>query len=264
MRKLFYACIMTALAVGCAGPRKDKNTTFEEAESLIDAQLSEVMNNPSLTAEEIKAKSYSVWFNAYQEHMDDSIGYEAFLNMLILSDNPDEMIDMYDESSDLIHGSQVIQTKVDALYNLQTTQAGSQFVEIDGEDALTGETLSLSSLITEDKATLVDFWASWCGPCRREIKDHLLALAETGKVNIVSVAVWEESVDNTRKAMEDLGITWPVIFTGGRENSPTIKYGIVGIPTLVLIGTDGTIMARGHSVEDFADLIDHRNDGTHP
>jgi len=255
MKKTIFICIAALMAVGCAGPRKDKQMSLEEADSLIRVQLDEIMSDSTLTPEEIDAKYYSVMFNAYQEHPEDSIGYESFLSMLVLSDNPEEMIAMYDESSELIHESQVIKTKIEALYNLQATQPDNQFIEILGTDALTGDSLSLSDFITEDKPTVVDFWASWCGPCRMEIKNHLRNLAATGKVNIVGIAVWEESVDDTRKAMKDLGVTWPVIYTGGRENSPSVKYGVVGIPTLVLIGTDGKIIARGHSVEEFADKL---------
>ena len=92
--------------------------------------------------------------------------------------------------------------------------------------------------------TLVDFWASWCGPCRREIPVIKELLNEYGPkgLDVVGVAVWDQ-VPETKKAMDELGITWPVIMDA--KTIPTDMYGILGIPTIILIGPDGTILSRG-------------------
>ena len=50
--------------------------------------------------------------------------------------------------------------------------------------------------------------------------------------------------------MGELPISWPVIFGGGRADSPSELYGVMGIPTLVGINADGTIAAISHSTED--------------
>lgn len=113
----------------------------------------------------------------------------------------------------------------------------------DFEIEYNGQKTKLSDLIKPDHYTLVDFWASWCGPCRREIPVIKEIQKEWGPkgLDVVGVAVWDEPKD-TERAIEELGIDWPVIING--QAIPTDIYGILGIPCIILIGPDGTILVR--------------------
>lgn len=125
---------------------------------------------------------------------------------------------------------------------LKNTSVGKQFVDFSGED-IDGKKVSLSDYVGKGKYVLVDFWASWCGPCRAETPNVVeLYKQYKGKgLEVVSVAVWDEAKD-TRKAIEEDKLTWPQILNTGE--TPCELYGILGIPHIVLLGPDGTVVAR--------------------
>jgi thiol-disulfide isomerase/thioredoxin len=111
--------------------------------------------------------------------------------------------------------------------------------------------VKFSDYVGKGKYILVDFWAPWCGPCKREIP-NLKAVYDkyAGKnFDILSIAVWErQPVQVTIDTAAELGMNWSHINNAG--SVPTEIYGIEGIPHLMLIGPDGTILKRGfHGAE---------------
>ena len=98
------------------------------------------------------------------------------------------------------------------------------------------------------KYTLVDFWASWCPYCIKELPElrELYNKYKDSNLILVGVAVRDEEAD-TKTAVEKHGISWPVMYNTRRI--PYDKYGIGGIPHHILIAPDGTIISRGESVK---------------
>lgn len=117
---------------------------------------------------------------------------------------------------------------------------GGKYIDVTGK--WEGKTYKLSEYVGKGQYVLVDFWASWCGPCRGEIPYLRKANLKYGSkgLKVIGVAVWDEPED-TRKAVSALDINY-LVFSDIDDNA--VKgYGIRGIPKIILIGPDGKIIA---------------------
>ncbi len=109
-----------------------------------------------------------------------------------------------------------------------------------------GKKIKLSSYIPKGKIVMLEFWASWCGPCRGEIP-HLKHLNETKKdvFSIVSISL-DESVVDWKKAMKDEGMVWTQLNDPkGFEGAIATAYNIFGIPHSIILDKEGRIMKIG-------------------
>lgn len=107
-----------------------------------------------------------------------------------------------------------------------------------------GEEMSLSDL--RGKVVLVDFWASWCGPCRRE-NPNVVRMYDKYKdkgFDILGVSL-DKAHDRWVQAIEQDGLGWHhVSDLKGWNNEVAQTYGVRSIPQTVLVGEDGRILAR--------------------
>ncbi len=105
-----------------------------------------------------------------------------------------------------------------------------------------GKVVSLSSFVAKGKYTLIDFWASWCGPCRAAIpKVKKILEAHKGDLNVVSVSVDQREAD-WRKAEASEAMPWSQLWLNKAQQEKAVSaYAITSIPHLVLIGVDGKV-----------------------
>ena len=115
-----------------------------------------------------------------------------------------------------------------------------------------GKTLSLSDY--KGKVVLVDFWATWCDPCKEEIP-VLVKMQERLKDKgfvILGVSMDEEGATAVKKFIAKHPITYPVILNNG-ERAPK-GWVVPGLPTAYLIGRDGTVRTRWFGEKDPVEL----------
>lgn len=122
------------------------------------------------------------------------------------------------------------------------TGEGTHFLDFSIEQP-DGSVKKLSDYAGNGKYCLVDFWASWCGPCKGEIPNLKAVYEKYAKkgLEMVSVAVWDDPQASIDTAAAH-GICWDQIINA--QKVPTELYGIQGIPHIMLISPDGTILKR--------------------
>lgn len=122
---------------------------------------------------------------------------------------------------------------------------GGSFIDFSMNDK-DGNEVRVSDVIKANKVTLIDFWASWCGPCRQEMPVVKRAYDFFRSKGLEVVGV---SLDSNRQswlgAVEQLGLNWIQLSDlKGWQCSAAQAYGVHSIPSSYLVAQDGTIIAK--------------------
>lgn len=136
---------------------------------------------------------------------------------------------------------------------LAATAEGKPFADFEAalED---GTPARLSDYVGKGKYVVLDFWASWCPWCIGECP-FLKAVYEKyagPEFEIVGIDV-ADTMDKARMAMEEHGMTWPQLFSQERLNGTW--YGSRGIPLIILVGPDGTVLKRDLRCEEIEEAV---------
>ena len=120
-----------------------------------------------------------------------------------------------------------------------------------------GNALSIMSVVSTHKITVIDFWASWCGPCRQEMPfmiDMYKELKEKG-LAVVGISL-DSDRDSWLQATKQLNIPWPQMSDlKGWENAIAQQFNVSSIPHTIVVDQKGKILRRGLRGESLKEFV---------
>ncbi|HZX59467.1 MAG TPA: TlpA disulfide reductase family protein [Mucilaginibacter sp.] len=214
-----------------------------------------------------KAAEISTQFEPYEDRI-KAISYQFFLTYpnsyvtahelayYVTREGLDSTKRIYDNFNDELKQSDDGIAVEEEIKKMEAALPGNMAVDFTVADTA-GKAIALADY--KGKYVLLDFWASWCPPCR-ESNSHLVDLYKKyqGKgLNIIGIAWDDDTKEAWKKAMKKDKLTlWPNVLCGvGTDNDIGEKYAIHFVPTRILINPDGKIIGRFGDNDSHADLL---------
>ncbi len=244
-----YAAVMAAKADLEEGPEREELTT--EAVRLyneLNRIRREALREIALSDDDPSASVFAI-------EMGGMGGTEALSRL-------DQLQALGDLPSPVTALRSRIETGIRMRETSRVVQVGAQ-VEGFSAPGVDGKTYRLEDTLAENKFVLIEFWASWCGPCRAEVPTLKTAVEQYGErgFDIFAFSLDDNEEDWTEASDED-GITWTNTCDFKAYDSPVpALFGVLAIPMNVLIDAEGVILARNVRGEDLLGKLGELLDG---
>lgn len=174
-------------------------------------------------------------------HMNDALSARAFYFYNSYFEK-NTFKELYDKGNEGLKAVPWLKKRREEYARIAPTEEGMMFKDF--EVPYEGKIQRLSDYVGKGKYVLIDFWASWCGPCKKEVPNIIEVWNKYKNKNFVAVGIaTSDKPEDTKASIKQLGIEYPQILNNWGEASE--PYGVTTIPQIILFGPDGKILRRG-------------------
>lgn len=232
--------------VVCGTPLNDRKKAFDEAMYAFGNKLRK--GSPGQSLQAILAEMNALYTQTVDANLDNVFGAWVFNSYEFqnIKDNPEKVKARLAQFTPGIQAHPMLKKSQDASQATARSAVGQPYTDFSCKNAA-GETIALSSLTGPGRWVLLDFWATWCGPCCREIpylKEAYAAFSGRG-FSIYAVSI-DHDAARWQRFLAENDLPWTNVLSSGcgRQSPAAAMYGIRFIPSNFLISPDGVIVAR--------------------
>jgi thiol-disulfide isomerase/thioredoxin len=223
----------------------DEKYEKAQKEGLLTPESEALLDKESETLFENAKKSFTVFF---ENHINTPFAQKIFSETRwVRRLNPKQLEAVIGKITDkAFKETDVYKNAVERLKYMKLSMIGSPFINIVSKDP-EGNPIELSEYVGKGKYVLIDFWASWCPPCRKEMP-AMVELYSTFKDKNFEIIAYslDKTAEAWKKGITDLNMTWPQMSDCDYWQSQGVKlYAVQSIPQTILIDPDGKIIDRG-------------------
>ena len=199
-----------------------------------------------------------LYYKSAEKNIDNELGF-----LLVVSNinggflSEDQMLTLINKMPQNIRKREVIVQILEMLKSFKeenSQKEDAMLPDFSGPDP-SGKTISALEEVKKHDLTIIDFWASWCGPCMKE-RPHLVQIYNLYRdhgLGIIGVSL-DTDGEAWRNAIKQNGAIWPQICELTKENKIAKMFNVEAIPFTILVDSDGHVVAsglRGTELEDF-------------